>query len=46
MEAYTRFGITQLGRCIDDLQKEGYEFNKPRVRLNSGKIVCKYSLRI
>lgn len=44
-EAYLKFGITQLGRCIDDLQKEGYRFEKPRVRTDSGKIVVRYKLR-
>lgn len=42
-EAYSELGITQLARCIDDLQKEGYSFEKPRVRINE-KIVCRYKL--
>lgn len=44
-EAYTNFGITQLGRCISDLESAGHQFNKPRVKLDSGKVVCRYSLR-
>jgi len=44
-EAYTKFGITQLGRCISDLEGLGHQFNKPRVTLESGKSVCRYSLR-
>lgn len=44
-EAYMKFRITQLGRCIDDLQKEGYRFEKPRVRTDRGKIVVRYKLR-
>lgn len=42
-EAYSELGITQLARCIDDLQKEGHKFEKPRVRINE-KIVCRYKL--
>ena len=44
-EAYLKFRITQLGRCIDDLQKQGYRFDKPRERTDGGKIVCRYKLR-
>lgn len=44
-EAYLKFGITQLGRCIDDLQKQGCRFEKPRERTGGGKIVCHYKLR-
>jgi len=44
-EAYLKFGITQLARCISDLEKAGYRFNRPRIRLESGKVVCRYSLR-
>ena len=44
-EAYLMFGITQLGRCIDDLQKDGHHFEKPRERTDSGKIVVRYKLR-
>lgn len=45
MEAYTKLGITQLARCLSDLGKRGYVFNRPRVKLTSGKIVCVYSLK-
>jgi len=44
-EAYLKFGITQLGRCISDLENEGHTFNRPRVQLKNGKVVCRYSLR-
>jgi len=44
-EAYLNFRITQLGRCIDDLQNKGYRFEKPRVRTDEGKIVVRYKLR-
>jgi len=44
-EAYLKFGITQLGRCIDDLQKDGHRFEKPREKQDSGKIVVRYKLR-
>jgi len=43
-EAYTKFGITQLGRCIADLERAGHRFDRPRVQLGSGKVVCRYSL--
>lgn len=43
-EAYLKFGITQLGRCISDLEGDGHRFNRPRVQLENGKVVCKYSL--
>lgn len=43
--AYLKFGITQLGRCINDLEREGYVFERPRIRLGSGKIVCRYKLK-
>ncbi len=42
-EAYAKFGITQLGRCISDLERAGYRFKRPRVKIND-KIVCRYSL--
>lgn len=42
-EAYMKFGITQLGRCINDLERAGYSFNRPRVKIND-KVVCRYSL--
>jgi hypothetical protein len=41
-EAYARFGITQLGRCIDDLQKLGHEFNKEWERTDSDKLIKRY----
>lgn len=44
-EAYLKFGITQLGRCISDLEKQGYVFERPRIRLESGKIICRYRLK-
>lgn len=46
MEAYEKFKITQLGRCIADLERAGHEFEKPRVRLDSGTIVCRYKLKV
>lgn len=42
-EAYMKFGITQLGRCISDLERAGHSFNRPKVKIND-KIVCRYSL--
>lgn len=45
MEAYQKFGITQLGRCISDLERQGYVFNRPRIKLESGRIVCRYKLK-
>jgi len=42
-EAYTKFGITQLGRSISDLEKKGHSFNRPKVLVN-GIEVCRYSL--
>lgn len=44
MEAYQNFGITQLGRCISDLEGKGYVFERPRIKLENGKIVCRYKL--
>lgn len=44
MEAYDRFRITQLGRCIKDLERRGYHFNRPRKKLPSGTIICEYNL--
>jgi len=44
-EAYTKFGITQLGRCIADLERAGHQFNRPKIKLDSGKVVCCYSYR-
>ena len=43
-ESFLDFGITQLGRCIDDLQKRGHTFNKPFIEVN-GKKVVQYSLK-
>ena len=43
-EAYTKFGITQLGRCIADLEQAEHSFNRPRVQLGNGKVVCRYSI--
>ena len=45
LEAYEKFGITQLGRCISDLERAGHQFNRPKIRLDSGKVVCCYSYR-
>jgi len=44
-QAYIDFGVTQLGRCIDDLQKRGHRFNKPTININ-GKKVVQYSLYV
>lgn len=44
LQAYLDFGITQLGRCIRDLENEGHIFNRSRITLKSGKTVCEYSL--
>jgi hypothetical protein len=43
-EAYVSFKITQLGRCIDDLQKRGYEFEKEWIQTKDGAHVKRYSL--
>lgn len=29
-DAYIELGITQLGRCLDDLEKRGYRFDRSR----------------
>lgn len=46
-EAYAHLGITQLGARIDDLQKDGYVFEKEWVRKRkNGKVkdYIKYKL--
>lgn len=46
-EAYARLGITQLGARIDDLQKDGYVFEKEWIRKRkNGKVkdYIKYKL--
>lgn len=45
MSAYLLWGITQLGARITELEKQGYEFNRPRIKLPTGKRVCQYSLK-
>jgi hypothetical protein len=42
-EAYSILFITQLGRCIDDLQKRGFSFQKTKEEHN-GKHFVRYSL--
>ena len=44
MSAYMLMGITQLARCISDLEKRGHEFNKVWFDLPNGKRVKQYSL--
>ncbi len=48
-EAFSRLGITQLGRCVDDLEKQGYEFARKRVagtRLKAYSITKKPDLKL
>ena len=44
LSAYMLWGVTQLGARIIELEKDGYCFNRPRVKLPTGKVVCQYSL--
>lgn len=44
LEAYIEFGITQLGTRISELEEKGYRFARPRIKTESGKTVCRYSL--
>ena len=34
-EAYIELGITQLGRCLDDLEKEGYRFSRKWIEVHT-----------
>lgn len=43
-EAYARLGITQLGARIDELQKDGYLFEKEWVFRKNRKSYVKYML--
>lgn len=44
IEAYTKLRITQLGRCIKDLEAQGHVFERPRITVESGKSVCRYKM--
>jgi len=44
-EAYAKLHITQLAARITDLESRGFEFNKPRYKVGSGKRpVAHYSI--
>ena len=45
LEAYIKFGITQLGTRISELEEKGYRFTRPRIKTETGKTVCRYSLK-
>ncbi len=45
LSAYMLWGITQLAARISEIEDDGYVFNRPRVKLPTGKIVCQYSLK-
>ncbi len=44
LEAYTKFGITQLATRISELEGKGHRFARPRIKTETGKTVCRYSL--
>lgn len=44
LEAYIEFGITQLGTRISELEEKGHRFARPRIKTETGKTVCSYSL--
>ncbi len=44
LEAYSRLGITQLGRCLDDLQKQGHRFDKVWETTEGGIHIKRYKL--
>ena len=44
LKAYLEFGITQLGTRLSELEEKGHRFARPRIKTESGKTVCSYSL--
>lgn len=45
LSAFMLMQITQLARCISDLENQGHVFNKTWITLNSGTRVKQYSLK-
>jgi hypothetical protein len=45
LESYDKFKITQLARCIDDLERLGHEFRKDWEKTETGKYVKRYKLK-